>query len=154
LYWFNVKNSSLHRQIRLQFGYGGTPTYTTGSYKSGGQAVGIYIPSAANYALGNYQTDGIHLNSGSWTLRTTSAITFNGKITLFNCRATSTVYKNGAVSNCCYSHENDQYQVSMIGGGFAEDSTLTSNAVTAIKILIDSGTMDTGTFVLYGIKTA
>jgi hypothetical protein len=153
LYWFNVKNSSQDRRIRIQFGYGSTPTYVTGSYKSSGTGVSVTNSDNTPYPVGLFSTDGIHLES-SWNLYTTTAITFSGKITLFNCRSTSTVYKNGTVSNCIYSHSGDGYMVSGNSGGWNTDSTLTSNKVTAIKILIDSGTMDSGTFVLYGIKTS
>jgi hypothetical protein len=153
LYWFNVKNSSQGRRIRLQFGYGSTPTYVTGSYKSSGTGVSVTNSDNTPYPVGNYQTDGLHLVA-SWSLYTTTGITFNGKITLFNCRSSSTVHKNGAVSNSVYSHSDDAYMVSSISGGWCTDSTLTSNKVTAVKILIDSGTMDSGTFVLYGVKTS
>jgi hypothetical protein len=154
LYWFNTTLSGASVQVRLQFGYGGTPTYVTSSYHSLRQGIGVEDSAGVSSVLGgNPQGDGIYLNA-DWSVITSSNRTFNGKMALFNLRATSTVNKYGATSNCVYKHSSNAYTVSSIAGGYAEDATLRSNAVTAIKILPNNGTIDSGTFVLYGIKTS
>ena len=155
LYWFNVtfSNNSVHPI--LQLGYGGTPTYVTSNYNSFRIGVGVTDSSGTSSTpTSSTITSGLSLTT-DWSVRTSSAYTFNGKYTLFNLRATSTVNKSGATSNTFYKHSSLDYSASSIAGGFVDDATLRNNAVTAIKFLTNgAGNMDSGTFVLYGIKTA
>jgi hypothetical protein len=154
LYWFNTTLSGSSVTVRLQFGYGGTPTYVTGDYNAFKLGIGVEDSTGVPSMLGGTNSsDGIPL-SADWSVITSANRTFNGKMALFNLRATSTVDKYGATSNCVYKHSGSNYTVSSIAGGYAGNSTLRSNAVTAIKILTNTGTIDSGTFVLYGIKTA
>jgi hypothetical protein len=154
LYWFNTTLSGTSVNVRLQFGYGGTPTYVTTDYNAFKLGIGVEDATGTPSMLGGTNSsDGIPL-SADWSVVTSANRTFNGKMALFNLRATSTVNKYGATSNCVYKHSSSNYTVSSIAGGYAENSTLRSNAVTAIKILTNTGTIDSGTFVLYGIKTS
>jgi len=155
LYWSNVTFSGTSVHPILQLGYGGTPTYVTSNYNSFRIGVGVTDSSGtASTPASTTITNGFALTT-DWSVRTSTSFTFNGKVTLFNLRATSTVNKSSATSNCFYKHSSLDYTASSISGGFADDATLRSNAVTAIKFMTGgAGNMDSGTFVLYGIKTA
>jgi hypothetical protein len=152
LYLSGIRNSAASVFLQARFGYGGTPTYVTSNYYSARNSTGIEISSGTNSPLGGGASDSICL-SGGWSNTDSGEYDLNGVARIFNARSTSTRYKS-VHANTMNMHSGVGYLVSSQPVTFCYDSTLNSNAVTAIKLYFSSGNITRGTFVLYGIKTA
>ena len=156
LYYQGVKVATNLAQIRLQFGTGGTPTYSTSSYSGADNCLSANLDAAGATSIsnGDKRTTGIGLTSlGSNGLNNSASFNLNGFMMLYNLRSTATILKF-AMNQSAYYASDIEIFLRCFNAGFSEDTTVRDNAVTAIKILTSSGNLSAGTFVLYGIKTA
>jgi len=152
LYIMGVTVATNQAILRLQFGTGGGPTYATSEYKGTDFGItGNVDVSSPTLNGGNNISDGINLNGANGT-NSNANYNYNAMVILNNLRSTATLYKHAYV-HAAHIQTTDVWQT-ILGHGYNNGNTVTTAAVTAIKVLTSSGNMNTGTFVLYGIKTA
>jgi len=152
LYIMGVTVATNQAILRLQFGTGGGPTYATSEYKGTDfEITGNVDVSSPTLNGGNNISDGINLNGANGT-NSNANYNYNAMVILNNLRSTATLYKHAYV-HAAHIQTTDVWQT-ILGHGYNNGNTVTTAAVTAIKVLTSSGNMNTGTFVLYGIKTA
>ena len=154
LYIMGVTVATNYAGLKLQFGTGVGPTYSTSSYKGTDFTITGNVDSPpCTLVGGNNISDCINLNGPSaYGTSNNANYNYNAVVILNNLRSTSTLYKQADVY-ASHIQTVDVFQ-RIYSFGFNNSTTVRDAAVTGIKILTSSGNMNTGTFVLYGIKTA
>jgi hypothetical protein len=146
---YDVQMSTGDGRLSIQLAHGGSYTYNTGS-------------NYGNFTQGGY-TDLSSTVNGSWSdgafndgwhIRfdqgNSSSQTAMYDFKFYNFNSTSTTYK----TFLGISHRsNSSWAVSNhVTSGYVSDSTLTSNAITGLRVFNYNGTITKGKFVLYGLK--
>ncbi len=146
---YDVQMSVDNGRLSIQLAYGGSYTYNTGSnYGNFTQGGYTDLSSTMNgsWSDGAFN-DGWHIRFDQGNSSSQTAI-YDFKFYNFN--STSTTYK----TFLGISHRsNSSWAVSNhITSGYVSDSTLTSNAITGLRVSNYNGTITKGKFVLYGLK--
>lgn len=129
----------------FRVGTGGTPTYQASNY-----AYSSYGYSAGGSGVQQDSNTGVNqiiLNNTGAGLRLGSAAgeSYNGTIIIYNPSQAS--YNHMISFTCEYSANDGSNYVALNGGGV----WVTTTAVTAARLLMSSGTIASGTLVLYGL---
>lgn len=135
-------------EFEMRFGTGGTPTYQSGASD---YAYAKSLHGGANADTGDY--DGAHTairltgSSSNWDLGTAANEDRSGTIEVIN------PHNASAPTHAFFKHSGRGsgalYYYASGSGMYLADT-----AVTAIRLMMNSGTIATGTFKLYGVRGA
>ena len=145
---YDVQMSTTDGRLGIQLAHGGSYTYITASEYSNLTQGGYTNFSTSDGAWSDGGTNDswhIRFDQGNDTARTALY-----DLKFYNFNSTSTTYK----SFLGISHRtNPSWNVSNhVNSGYVSNSTLTSNAITGLRLLNHNGTLTKGKFVLYGLK--
>ena len=151
---YKIFGSHIHcsssQPLRLQFGYGSTPTYLSGS-----DYVWMAGAHYTNYGGGtndftwcdNHSTDTSISLAFSDDNNKTQGLSIEMLLTGFDPSLSTdpqVQWQKGG-SSTSWWHQ-------AMGGGWLNNSTARSNQITSVKLLRASGTFNEGKFIMYGIK--
>lgn len=135
----NLTAATNQRVVNFFVGIGGTPTYQTNNYQ------GNILETAGATLLTASTVIRLTRDTGSAALSTASGATWNGSIRIFNPAGA----KQKLITVEGTYVRDDATGITGVVGGAGWTGT---NALTALKIAMDSGNIATGNFYLYGVR--